>query len=409
MARPRADGKPPKPVNKRKLSPLFVSRKNLPPGLVWDTEQKGLALAVQPTGHRSYKIIYSRHGRPRWLTLADANAIGLADARKHARRIMNAVAEGKDPAAERKAQRMAGTFEELAARYVAEWASKHNKSYKQAETLVNRYCLPRLGKLKPADITRADVKAMMARIEAPILANQVVAAVSVVFSWAIRQEIVTANPCLLVDRHATRSRERVLSDTEVPLFWSAFGKAGLEGRALQLILLTGQRPGEVCRMRREHIVDGGWWTMPGEPDPKTGWPGTKNKQSHRIWLPVPAQKIIAELGDGTTGFVLAGRRGRPIAQLDAAMRAINAELGITEKATPHDLRRTHGSTITRLGFGRDAMNRVQNHREGGVTDVYDRHEYADENQRVMEAVAAHIMSLVEGKTTDGKVLQFTRA
>jgi hypothetical protein len=28
----------------------------------------------------------------------------------------------------------------------------------------------------------------------------------------------------------------------------------------------------------------------------------------------------------------------------------------------------------RLGFGRDAMNRVQNHREGGIADVYDRHE-----------------------------------
>ena len=27
---------------------------------------------------------------------------------------------------------------------------------------------------------------------------------------------------------------------------------------------------------------------------------------------------------------------------------------------------THGSTITALGFGRDAMNRVQNHKEGGI-------------------------------------------
>ena len=52
--------------------------------------------------------------------------------------------------------------------------------------------------------------------------------------------------------------------------------------------------------------------------------------------------------------------------------------------------------ITRLGFGREAMNRVQNHGEGGIASVYDRHGYADENKRVMEATAARIMALVKG-------------
>ena len=77
------------------------------------------------------------------------------------------------------------------------------------------------------------------------------------------------------------------------------------------------------------------------------------------------------------------------------MRATCEALGV-ERATPHDLRRTHGTMVTRLGFGRDAMNRIQNHKEGGIASVYDRHEYADENKRVMEAVAARIMALVRG-------------
>ena len=55
----------------------------------------------------------------------------------------------------------------------------------------------------------------------------------------------------------------------------------------------------------------------------------------------------------------------------------------------------HGTKITGLGFGRDAMNRVQNHREGGIGSVYDRHEYAEENMKVMEAVAARIMALAK--------------
>ena len=47
------------------------------------------------------------------------------------------------------------------------------------------------------------------------------------------------------------------------------------------------------------------------------------------------------------------------------MQNICAKLG-ADRATPHDLRRTHGTMITGLGFGRDAMNRIQNHKEGGI-------------------------------------------
>jgi integrase len=92
------------------------------------------------------------------------------------------------------------------------------------------------------------------------------------------------------------SRERVLSDTEVPMFWRAFCDAGLSGVALQVLLLTGQRPGEVANMRWEHLADG-WWTMPGATDTKNGWPGTKNGATHRVWLPQQVRQMLAELGD----------------------------------------------------------------------------------------------------------------
>ena len=208
---------------------------------------------------------------------------------------------------------------------------------------------------------------MTASIAAPVLANQALAASSAIFTWAVREELLPANPCKLVARNATRSRERVLSDSEVPQFWKAFEAAAvlIASSALKTILLTGQRPGEVAHMRREHIVDGGWWQMPGDPVPALGWPGTKNGASHRVWLPASVQTLIAELSDDDkpTGFVFATSRGRPVRNLDQAMRDITLKLSV-EKATPHDLRRTHGSTITALGFGRDAMNRIQNHQRG---------------------------------------------
>jgi integrase len=397
----RSDGTPAAAPNKRNLTELYI-KKTAPRArtfLVWDAHQRGLALQVRPSGHKAWKCIYSRHGRPRWYHIGNAAAIDLSDARKLAHRIMFAVAEGKDPAAEKKAEHSKGTFEELATRYVEEHAKRRNRSWKQADALVRRHLLPRWGKLQAASITRSDVKTSIAKISAPIVANQTLAAASALFNWAIREGIVTVNPCALVERNETKTRERVLSDSEIPTFWKAFDDAGLvTSTALKLILLTGQRPGEVVHMRREHIVDG-WWEMPGKPVPALDWPGTKNGHSHRVWLPAPTQTLLAEIPE--TGAVFSGLATR----CDAAMRAACAKLGV-ERATPHDLRRTHGTTITALGFGREAMNRVQNHVEGGIASVYDRHGYGDENKRIMETVAQKIMMLVEGGDARAKVLPF---
>jgi integrase len=151
-------------------------------------------------------------------------------------------------------------------------------------------------------------------------------------------------------------------------------------------------------MRTEHI-EGNWWTLPGAPIPELNWPGTKNGKSHRVFLPTQAQQIIAEMD--TTGRIF---DGLPVAYLSSAMRAICAELGV-ERATPHDLRRTNGTTITSLGFGRDAMDRIQNHKK--ATSIYDRYGYAQEDARIMEAVAAKIMQLVEGGPSN--VLPFKAA
>jgi len=393
MPRPRLDGTPAKPANRRKLSDAFLRSVKPDPQrvmMVWDTKQPGLVFALQPSGSRAWKVVYSRHGRPRWYHISNAASIGLANARKLAGRIMFQVAEGKDPHADRIAGRGKGTFEQLALRYRNEYAKKHNKSWKQPADLIDKHILPSWGKLPAGDIKRADVERLLAH-HTPSMANQVLAAASAVFSWAIKKEIVESNPCRLVDRNETNSRERVLSDSEIAKFWAAFDSAGVAGVALKTNLLVGQRPGEVAHMWREHIADG-WWNLPGLPIPEIAWPGTKNDQNHRVWLAEPVQTLLSVM-DGV-GFAFPYARSLDD-KMRTTMRGICKKLGV-ERATPHDLRRTHGTMITRLGFGRDAMNRIQNHLEGGIADVYDQHEYAAENKKIMETVARHIMALAEG-------------
>jgi integrase len=93
--------------------------------------------------------------------------------------------------------------------------------------------------------------------------------------------------------------------------------------------------------------------------------------------------------------------------LDRAMREICAKLE-GEKATPHDLRRTALSAVTRLKFGRDAMNRIANHKEDSVTDVYDRYSYAEEDKGIMETLGRHILSLA-GAGDRGNVVEMAAA
>jgi integrase len=381
---------------KRKLTELTRTKVKATNGRVekiWDTKCHGLVQFVQPSGRRAYRFYYSVNGSERWYDLGD---IYLADARHLVYKLRAKIADGRDPVAERRSQRPATTFAELYADYL-EVAKRENRSWAQSDRLVRRHLLTVWAKRDIKAINRADVKAVKAKISAPVLANQTLKAASAIFGWAVEEEKLTINPASGVKHNETTSRDRVLGDSELPLFWEAFGKAGVPGKALQVALMLGQRPGEVAHMRYDQIANGGWWTLQGEPDPKTKWPGVRNGSTHVVWLPQPVRDIIDGLSDSDFVF------GKPIlAAMQETMKNIWEELK-APRTVPHDLRRTHGTTITRLGYGRPAMNRIQNHREGGIADVYDRHDYSRENKKIMESVARHIMAIVEGRGGDNVV------
>jgi integrase len=358
---------------------------------IWDTKQPGLVLRIRPSGFASLAFVYQYRGRSRWFTIPAG--VFLKDARiKAAKLRLQVMDKEEDPAGQRKTDRDADTFAHLADRYLREDAQQNNKSWKTHDYLVRKELLPRWGSRLARDINRADVKAMLGAIESPSMARQTWAAASAIFAFGIEAEVLTVNPVHRVKRPKHKDRERVLSDTEIKLFWPHLSPP------LRVLLLTGQRSGEVLNMRREHVKDN-WWELPGDPVPELGWPGTKNKRSHRVWLPQAARDII---GSGETGRVFE----RTI--LHREMREICQRLGINDKVTPHDFRRTHGTTITTLGSGTEAMNRIQNHIEGGIQKVYDRYKYAAENKRIMEAVADHIMALAEGRGPEDNVVPMTR-
>jgi integrase len=397
MSRPKNDGSKAAEPNKMKLTKFHVQKlkPRATPFNIWDTKTPGLVLRIQPSGHKAFKFVYSFRGRPRWY---DIGWVGL----QHARNIVDeqlrpTFARGKDPVAERQAEYGTGTFGELADRYLEQKlkAGKRCKSYKHARHLVETYLFPKWKKLDAKSITIDQVEKLFDKIKAPVLANRVLAAASPIFNWGLTKRLVTVNPCRGIMRNETKPRERVLSESEIKTFWQAFSSAGLRGSALKMILLTGQRPGEIAKMRREHLIDG-WWQMPGSPVPALGWNGTKSGASHRAWVSEAARAVIAELPDSPTGFVFSTPTGKAVRKLSAAMQAICKQIG-AERITPHDLRRTFCTRMASLGYDRHAQNRVTNHKEGGIADVYDRYRYEKENKAIMEAVGSHILELANGR------------
>src|SRR5215475_2521187 len=128
----------------------------------WDAENPGFGLRVSVGGRMAWVVMY-RHGNvKRRLTLGTYPALSLADAREQAGRALRAVQyDGADPAANKKADRAAETFEELAQEYLERHAKREKRSWRKDLLILEKDVLPRFGKRKAKDITRRDIIAAL--------------------------------------------------------------------------------------------------------------------------------------------------------------------------------------------------------------------------------------------------------
>lgn len=371
----------------------------------WDKEVKGLGLRVSSSGRKTWVLMYRTRGdkRLRRATLGTYPTLSLADTRDMARADLRSAAMGRDPSAERKAEREANTFGELAEAYMERYAKKHKKSWFKDQQALDRDLLPRFLHRKAANIKRREVIELLEEIAdrgAPIGANRTLEIIRRIYNWGIEREIVTLNPCSMIKKIGVeRQRERVLTDDEIRAVWSAFEQETPRMCALfKLRLLTIQRPGEVSRMRWEDI-DSVWWTIP--PD------FTKNGLAHRVPLSEPAVEILEELRVTArkSEWVLPSPTGNgPLRSVWRAMNSIRKNTGV--EFVPHDLRRTGASRMTGdLGITRLVVSKVLNHVETGITATYDRHSYDREKRQALDTWGARLLEILSGKEQAANVVQ----
>jgi len=362
---------------------------------------RSFGLRVSYGGNKSWFVMYRKNGKLRRLTIGNYPKIQLKDARDKADREVTAIIEGRDPAAEKQADKAAETVSELANAYIEKYAKRHKKSWQRDEEILDRDVVPALGDRKAKNIRRADVIDLLEAIVdrgAGILANRTLAVIRKMYNWGIEREIVENNPCYMVKRPAKENRrERVLTNGEIKKFWKNINSTNSSEPtqiASKLILVTAQRKGEIINAAKtEFDLEGKWWTIPGE--------RTKNGLSHRVPLSPMAIDLVTQaikLSGGSKFLFPSPRGDKPIlgSAVDMAVRR-NREKFKIDHFTPHDLRRTAASHMTSMGIARLVVSKILNHAESGVTAVYDRHSYDNEKRQALNAWSAHLRQILKSK------------
>src|SRR5262249_2343529 len=361
---------------------------------------RGLYLVVQPTGRTSWAVRYRFKDKPRKLTLG---SLTLAEARRATTEALHALDRGNDPAAlkfaaveaaeQAEADRRRDTVEQLAGLFIEQHVKKELRpaSQKQALHVLNSLVLPKWKGRTVHEIERRDIRELVEQVakDRPVMANRALAHLSKFFNWLVDKDVLKASPCIKIKRPAKETaRERVLTDDEIRSLWNACDEIGYPaGPAIKLLLLTGQRRGEIVGMRRSEITGDTWALSAAR---------TKNKQAHEVPLTAQVLAIIEAMPVIDEDYVFTAGLGNAThakAKLDDIMKP----------DTPwvlHDLRRTVATGLQKLGVRLEVTEAVLNHKSGsfaGIVGVYQKHQYAAEKRDALARWADHVDALVTGR------------
>lgn len=201
------------------------------------------------------------------------------------------------------------------------------------------------------------------------------------------------------------SRKRKLTDDELRIVWTKLDTAAMAPAtrlALKLLLVTGQRRGEVTFAQKHHFdLPASLWSIPPELQ-KTEGSRKYPTEPHLVPLSKLATDLVTELFTlaGESPWLLPSQYSKKNADapyseraLTRAVRENQAHFGIPEW-TPHDLRRTCRTGLSHLKVEPHIAERILNHAQGRISETYDRFEYLGEKRDVLEKWATHLEEIL---------------
>lgn len=277
-----------------------------------------------------------------------------------------------------------------------------------------------LGERPAAEVARQDVIGMIKGIldrGANVQAGVCLRELSAAYEYAIgigRLREDFANPALLaksslkvakVRLTSVRGR-RVLSDKELKLVLAwlpGSGYSPTQRNVMRFTLWTGCRTGEVCEAKWDDVdVEKATWHMRD----------SKNGAERYVQLPRQAIEFLRQLKLNTTVYLFpSSRTGVPIQQKSLSetkwhlknpemvqnrrvYRPAQLWLSTIPDWSPHDLRRTVRTGLSRLGCRSEVAEAILGHSRKGIEGTYDLHGYEPECREWLQRWADHLDTLL---------------
>jgi integrase len=384
-----------------------------------DAGQPGLRLRVTPSGAASWVLaMRDPQGAMRRFPIGAFPAIGVAEARKKAGALREAVRAGADPIAEARKLRAIGRDAKEGIGTLAALLNLYGGPVGKQASAADAAEAPRVigpGKdLKTWPEQRRKVETVFAKLLAKPLATMqagdfqmaadaypsaatasaAVRYVRPILKWgAIRRYV--ARDVAIIDPPATvKRRDRVLSRDELARLLPALAAsdAGTYARAMRFMLLTACRRDEAASARwRDLDLNAGDWRIPE----------TKNGRPHRVPLSRQAAALVASLprgrGDELAFAARSDEAGAKLANWDRATKAIQKATK-TAGWTRHDLRRTAATLMGELGVEPHVIEAALNHAaiHSQLAATYNQARYLPAVRDALQLLADHLDGIAAG-------------
>lgn len=387
----------------------------------WDDVLSPFALRISYNGTMAWitqpRVLSKGLWKPVRITLGRYPAMSLAEARKAAREAINAAERGEDPREHKKQARQqmeaasANTFAAVRQQFLDRHCRRHLKPRSAAEYARALSCAFESWDARPiASITRRDVRHLLEDMAetSPVMANRTLAYLRKLMNWAVANDFIETPPTDRVPSPAKeKSRERFLSDNEIACIWKACDALGsFYARAIQMLILTGQRSSEVAHLHWRELRDiygaAPTWELPQE--------RAKNNLPHVVPLAPLALDVLRAVPNYDSGdyiFSIAGdkpihmssklrdgvdKKAREIAENEHLAGCFETEWVV------HDIRRTVVTWLNTNGTPPHIVEAIVNHISGtraGVAGVYNRAQYLAERREALTRWADHVKKITE--------------
>ena len=379
---------------------------------LWDRELSGFGVRVWPSGRKTfvakYRVGGGRSGPTRRLTIGTYGALTVEEARALAKKALGSVAHGDDPAGTKQAKRREMTVTQLVDLY-AEKGADHLKERNRRWMLarLQHHVIPLLGKSKISEVRVSDVEQFMRDVKAGKTASDTkgnkprsrvivrggagaatkgVRDLSAVFNFAVRQELIAANPCAPVKKRADGKRTRFLSLDEVQRLGAALDSMEVEGMSpkaiaiMRLWALTGCRRDEIAGLKWSEVdIERACLRLD---DTKTG-------RSIRPLAGAAMALIQSQPCDHTAVYVFPSEDGSTFYQGTKRLWAKVVKRAGLGGVTPHTLRHTIGSASVSSGETLAMTGALLGHTDSRSTSIY-AHIQQDPARRAADRVVGPI-------------------